>query len=144
MTWVELRSRKTTHRKALFYCYDDTPVIICPRAGFATPIVLRSSGVNRHGGRIVQIVQESPNRLAGSRMVEFRRDLGQRRERESAQMHSRMGQRQRDAVTNTVDHHAAEQQQIDVYNARAFWGKARAAQTRLHVEAEAEQRKRDR
>ncbi len=75
-------------------------------------------------------------------MVEFRRDLGQRRERESAQMHSRMGQRQRDAVTKTVDHRAAEQQQIDVYNARAFRGKALAAQTRLYVEAEAEQRKR--
>src|SRR5262245_62792635 len=132
MTWVELRSRKTTHRKALFYCYENTAVIICPRAGFATPIALRSSGVNRHGGRIVQIVQESPNRLAGGRVAEFRRDLGQRREGESAQMHSRMGQRQRDAVTNTFDHRAAEQQQIDVYNARAFRGKARAAHTRLY------------
>src|SRR5215470_15291959 len=115
MTWVELRSRKTTHRKALFFCHENTPVIICPRAGFATPIALRSSGVNRHVGRIVQIVQESPNRLAGGRMAEFRRDLGERRERESAQMHTRVGQRQRDAVTNAVDHRVAKEQKIDVY-----------------------------
>src|SRR5215471_5141775 len=142
MTWVELRSRKTTHRKALFFRYENTPVIICPRAGFATPTALRSSGVNRDGGRIVQIVQKSPNRLAGGRMAELRRDLGQRRERESAQVHSRVGQRQRDAITKAVDHRAAKEQQIDVYNARAFRGQALAAQACLYVETEFEQRKR--
>src|SRR5262249_48490744 len=101
-----------------------------------------SSGVNLDGGRIVQIIQESPDRLAGGRMAEFRRDLGQWRERESTQMQSWVRQRQRDAVTNAVNHRAVKEQQIDVYHASAFRGRALAAQTRLYVEAESEQRKR--
>src|SRR5215475_306830 len=101
-----------------------------------------SSGVNRDGGRILQIVQESPNRLARGRMAEFRRDLGQRSERESTQMQSRVGQRQRDAVMNAVNHRAVKKQQIDVYGASAFRGQPLAALTRLYIETEFEQRKR--
>jgi len=105
-----------------------------PARGLCNAHLFPLSSVNLDGGRIVQIVQDSPNRLAVDRVAEFRRDLGQRRERESTQMQSRMRQRQRDAVTNAVNHRAVKEQQIDVYHARAFRGQALAAQTRLHVD----------
>ena len=47
-------------------------------------------GINQRRGRIAHVVQKILNRLAGDRMAEFRRDFGQRRERESTQMQSRV------------------------------------------------------
>src|SRR5215510_1591894 len=102
----------------------------------------RSPRINQRGGRIVQFVQELLNRPAEDRMSEFRRDLGERRKRESPEVQSRVRQRQSDAVTNAVQRQAVKEQQVNVYCARAFRNQSLAAQTRLHVEAKFEQRKR--
>src|SRR5262245_3022219 len=98
--------------------------------------------IDRHGGGIIQIIKELLNRPAEDRMTEFRRDLGERRERESPQAQTRVRQRQRDAVTNAVYRQAVKEEQVNVYRTRAFRDQSLAAQTGLDIETKFEQRKR--